>query len=95
MRYEDEFVSFAYPKDARVSLEMKLPGDPIPIYGSPVSSSENDFFRCYRLTFNGTTYCLLLSDRTNDFDDGVCFCVPRGGGEILGAPRIAIPLLAV
>ena len=74
VRYEDEFVSFSYPKDARVSLEIKSPGDPIPILGSPVSSSENSLFRCYRLTFNGATYCLLLLDRTNDFDDGVCFC---------------------
>ena len=74
VRYEDEFVSFSYPKDVRVSLEIKSPGDPIPILGSPVSSSENSFFRCYRLTFKGATYCLLLLDRTNDFDDGVCFC---------------------
>ena len=74
VRYEDEFVSFSFQRMCGSALEIKSPGDPIPIFGSPVSSSENEFFRCYRLTFNGATYCLLLLDRTNDFDDGVCFC---------------------
>lgn len=74
VRHEDEVVSFLVPDDPRVRLEIKTPEDRIPVAGSPVRSSGTSFFRCYRLTFRGETYCLLLFDRQSEFDDSICFC---------------------
>lgn len=74
VRHEDEFVSLLIPDDPRVRLEIKTPEDPISVAGGPVRSSGISFFRCYRLTFNGETYCLLLLDRRAEFDDSICFC---------------------
>lgn len=73
-RHEDEFISFLFPDDPRVKLEIKKPEDDIPVAGSPVRSAGISFFRCYQLTFKGDTYCLLLLDRQNEFDDSICFC---------------------
>ena len=42
--------------------------------GQPVRSNGSSFFRCYRLTFKGETYCLLLLDRQSEFDDSICMC---------------------
>jgi hypothetical protein len=75
-RHEDEFLSFSFPKDPRISFAIKTPEDPISVAGEPVGTTENSFVRCYHLTFNGETYGLLLLDRKSDFDDGICFCGP-------------------
>ncbi len=74
VRHEDGFLSFLMPDDPRVRLEMKTPEYRIPVAGGPVRSGGISFFRCYRLTFKGETYCLLLLDRQNTFDDSICFC---------------------
>ncbi|MGW8256143.1 MAG: hypothetical protein ACWGMZ_01525 [Thermoguttaceae bacterium] len=74
VRHEDEFLSFRMPDDPRIRLEIKTPEDRIPVAGGPIRSEGISFFRCYRLTFKGETYCLLLLDRQSKFDDSVCFC---------------------
>jgi hypothetical protein len=74
VRYEDEFLSFMIPDDPRVHLQIQTPNDTIPVDGQFVRSNAIRFFRCYRLTFKGETYCLLLLDRQGDFDNSICFC---------------------
>jgi hypothetical protein len=73
-QHEDEFLRFSFPDDPRVGLEIKSPGDVIPVEGEPLRSGDVSFFRCYRLTFKNETYCLLLLDRSGDFDNSICFC---------------------
>lgn len=72
--YEDDEVSFCHPDDPRLVLEVKKPGDRIPIRGGPVGTTENSFFRSYRLALGTNTYALLLLDRADHFDDGICLC---------------------
>jgi len=74
VRHEDELVSFLVPDDPRVRLEIRKPEDGISVEGDPLRSSGSSFFRCYRLTFRGKTYGLLLLDRQATFDDNICFC---------------------
>lgn len=73
-RYEDEYVSFIYPDEPNVKLEIKKPEDRIPVSGGVVGTTENTFFRTYRLVIGEETYCALLLDEVNSFDDGICFC---------------------
>jgi hypothetical protein len=74
--YEDEYLSFNYPDDPHITLETKVPGDRIPIGARPVGTTENTFFKAYGLALGPHTYCLLMLDRKDAFDDGVCWCGP-------------------
>ncbi len=74
--YEDEYLSFSYPDNPLIRLETKVPGDRIPIMGQPMRTNRITFFRAYRLALGPRTYCLLLLDRNDDFDDSVCLCGP-------------------
>lgn len=73
-RHEDEFLSFSFPKDPRVSLTIETPKDRTSVAGGPDETTKDSFFRRYQLTFSGETYCQLLLDRKSDFDDVGCFC---------------------
>jgi hypothetical protein len=76
VRHEDEFVSLSFPDDPRVRLEIQSPKDPIPVDDVHERNDTSSFLCCYTLTFNGEAYCVLLLDRTQEFDDEVCFCGP-------------------
>lgn len=72
--FEDEFVSFKYPDHPHIELEVKTPKERVPVMGSPIGDTENTFLKCYRLAIGETTYALLLLDKKNSFDDGICWC---------------------
>lgn len=75
LKYEDEFVSFYYPKSPYITLEVDKGAR---IMGEPVTmGAENTFFRRYSLTVEGKAYCVILLDRKDHFDEGICFCGPE------------------
>ena len=73
-KYEDEYVSFIYPDDPSVVFEIKRPKEQIPIMGGAVGTTENTFFRSYRLGIGKHTYFVFLLEKTDSFDDGICLC---------------------
>ena len=73
-RYEDEILSFEYPDDSSITLEIKGPKDAMPISGFPVRSEGYSFSKAYRLAVGEHTYCLLMVEKTDLFDDSICFC---------------------
>lgn len=72
--YSDEFVSFTYPNDQRLSLNVLEPGEGFTVQGGVVSSAENSWFRTYELKANDSPYCVIMLERADHFDDGICFC---------------------
>jgi hypothetical protein len=73
-RFEDGLLSFEYPDDPHIVLEIKSPKDKIPVSGDPVRSEGYSFTKAYRLAVGKHTYCLLMVEKTDSFDDSVCFC---------------------
>lgn len=73
-KFEDEHISFRYPDDPRVKLEVEGPEVPIPIKGGPLRDGGISFFRSYRLAVGKDTYGLLMLEKAEGFDDTVCFC---------------------
>ena len=72
--FEDEQIAFRYPDHPLIKVEVKTPNDPISVMGDPVRSAEHTYFRTYRLALGEHTYGLLLLDKADAFDDGICFC---------------------
>jgi len=72
--HEDEYLSFSYPDDPHIKLETKKPGDRIPIMGGPLRTAGITFLKSYRLALGRHTYCLLMLDRNDEFDDSICMC---------------------
>jgi len=73
-KHEDESVTFEYPEDPRITLEVMGPEKGFRVTGGRVGTTENTWFRNYLLKLGGTSYCAMMLDRKADFDDGVCFC---------------------
>ena len=73
-KYEDQYLSFIYPDDPNIILQIKSPKSSIPIMGGAIGTTDNTFFRSYRLAIGKHTYCLLMLQKTNSFDDGICLC---------------------
>ncbi len=72
--YEDEYISFDYPDDPNIKLEIKSSKDRIRVCGGIVGTTENFYSRAYRLSFGEYPYCVLMLNEKNYFDDGICFC---------------------
>jgi hypothetical protein len=73
-QYEDDVLSFAYPDDPHITLEIKRPRDRITIDGDPVRSEWSHFSKACRLAVGEHTYGLLMVENTDSFDDSICFC---------------------
>ena len=75
--YEDEYISFYYPKHPSITLEVK---DNTPdkknvvLPGGAASSSKNTYRRWYHLKYKEEDYCMILLDEQKEFDDGICLC---------------------
>ncbi|MCX5649159.1 MAG: HEAT repeat domain-containing protein [Planctomycetota bacterium] len=75
LKYEDEYVTFYYPKSPHIRLEAPATTEAFTVVGGAMGTTENTFFRCYRLVIgDGVPYCTILLDRKDHFDDGTCFC---------------------
>ena len=72
--FDDEYLSFRYPDHPDIKLEVKRPEDEINIMGGPLKSSRETFLKSYRLALGEHTYALLMFDKTDRFDDTICFC---------------------
>ena len=72
--FEDEYIKFYYPDNPHIEAIVKTPKVPGAIMGGVVGTTENTFFKCYSLTLGKYTYALLLLDKANAFDDGLCMC---------------------
>jgi hypothetical protein len=74
--YDDKDITFSYPEDPLISLEVidKSSPKPIRIQGGPVTTAENSFFRAYVLKIANQSYAVLLLDESDHFDDGICLC---------------------
>ncbi|MFH1022692.1 MAG: hypothetical protein V1809_04830 [Planctomycetota bacterium] len=71
--YRDETVSFVYPDDPGIALEIMKPGDHVVIHGM-LRSEDPSFSTGYRLAAGATTIGMLMVGRSDEFDDGICLC---------------------
>jgi hypothetical protein len=76
VQYEDEFVSFEYPKHPLIQFELKKPGQAIKVEGGVCSMVDNSFTQAYQLKVGKTSYALILLNPAKWLDDGVCMCGP-------------------
>ena len=86
---------YAARRPATMALDVKGPEDGIPIMGGVVGTTENTFFRRYSLSLGEHTYALLMLDRREGFDDGICLCgdYPRpdaGPKELFQPTRVPV-----
>ncbi len=73
-RFEDEFIVFDYPDDGRIVVSVLDGEAAVKVSGGVLSTEPHKWFRAYRLAAGDETYCLIMLERTDSFDDSVCFC---------------------
>ena len=75
--YDDDFLSFDYPDDPSLQLEIKDPKDAAPLPKELASTYHNySFSKAYRLLKGKETIGLLMIHKTDQFDEDTCFCSP-------------------
>lgn len=76
VQYEDEFVSFEYPKHPLIKFSLKKPGQAIKVEGGVCSMVDNSFTQAYQLKVGEISYALILLNPAKWLDDGICMCGP-------------------
>ena len=76
VQYEDEFVSFEYPKHELIKFEVKKPQRGIKVEGGVCTSVDNSFTQAYILNVGELTYGVMLLNPAQWLDDGICLCGP-------------------
>lgn len=76
VKYEDEFVSFEYPKNELIKFEVKKPQQGIKVEGGVCTSVDNSFTQAYILKVGELTYGVMLLNPAQWLDDGICLCGP-------------------
>ncbi len=73
-KFEDEYVSFFYPDTPNIRVEVfKSPNAPAAMSGALCTSNHKPI-RTYWIMHGEHAYCAILLERTDRFDDGICFC---------------------
>lgn len=72
--HDDERLRFEYPDCPDITLEIKEDDQPAPVHGGRIGTADDSYERCYRLVLGDITYCLILLNHSDVFDDGICFC---------------------
>ena len=71
VEYEDEFVSFRYPKHPLLKLEVQKGEGGIQVEGGVCTTVDNSFSRAYILKAGNATYQVFLLNPTDWLDDGI------------------------
>ena len=74
--YEDEYISFSYPRHDLITLKVlnQPESDIFRTEQGLLASAENTLSRSYVLNISNRTYCAMTLDKADDFDNETCFC---------------------